>query len=345
MKKIFKYTLFAVSVLLCSCDAIYDDGGDCSVKYEVRFVDDMNLQRADAFDQDITSVSLYVFDENNTLVMRRVESGASLRSSASVKNAIDISSLEPGKYHLVAWAQLEDNASFSVTTLTRDVSHLEDMTCRLKRTRSDDGLDIVDSELDPIYHGMTDITIHENEDPGTYQFDIQLTKDVKSITVLLQQLDGSKMDPDRFKFVVEANNGLLNHDNSLLSDESFKYVPYNQLPVNTELSTVGNTRSDEVSAVLAYISTARLVNGDWTKYTRPTLSVTDSETGKTVLSIPLIDYALLVRSNYNSSMETQEYLDRMDEISMTFFLNGDKWVNNVVIINSWKVVINEDDFE
>jgi hypothetical protein len=44
-------------------------------------------------------------------------------------------------------------------------------------------------------------------------------------------------------------------------------------------------------------------------------------------------------------MDTQEYLDRMSEINLTLFLNGNRWINNVVVINSWKVVINDDDFK
>jgi hypothetical protein len=75
------------------------------------------------------------------------------------------------------------------------------------------------------------------------------------------------------------------------------------------------------------------------------LSVTEASTGNVILKIPLIDYALLVRSKYNASMDTQEYLDRMSEINLTLFLNGNRWINNVVVINSWKVVINDDDFK
>ena len=43
-------------------------------------------------------------------------------------------------------------------------------------------------------------------------------------------------------------------------------------------------------------------------------------------------------------MDNQEYLDRQDEFNMTFFLDeDDRWVDSYIIINSWKVVLNNED--
>ena len=45
-------------------------------------------------------------------------------------------------------------------------------------------------------------------------------------------------------------------------------------------------------------------------------------------------------------MDDQEYLDRQDEYALTFFLDEDnKWISSSVIINSWKVVINDVDIK
>ena len=72
---------------------------------------------------------------------------------------------------------------------------------------------------------------------------------------------------------------------------------------------------------------------------RPILTISN-KAGETVLSIPLIDYCLLVKGNYNRNMSDQEYLDRQDEYNMTFFLDeNDRWVNSTIYINSWKVVL------
>ena len=61
--------------------------------------------------------------------------------------------------------------------------------------------------------------------------------------------------------------------------------------------------------------------------------------GKVVVSIPLVDYALLVKGYYDQ-MSDQEYLDRQDVYEMVFFLNdGMSWVSSHIFINSWKVVL------
>jgi hypothetical protein len=75
----------------------------------------------------------------------------------------------------------------------------------------------------------------------------------------------------------------------------------------------------------------------------PILTITNDK-GEKVLSIPLIDYALLVKGHYNRNMDNQEYLDRQDEYNMTFFLDeNDHWVDSFIYINSWKVVLNNAD--
>lgn len=61
-----------------------------------------------------------------------------------------------------------------------------------------------------------------------------------------------------------------------------------------------------------------------------------------MLSIPLVDYALLVKGYYNRDMGDQEYLDRQDEYNLVFFLDADgDWLSSSIIINSWKVVLSE----
>jgi hypothetical protein len=40
-------------------------------------------------------------------------------------------------------------------------------------------------------------------------------------------------------------------------------------------------------------------------------------------------------------MEDQEYLDRQDEYNMTFFLDeSGNWISSSIIVNSWRVVLN-----
>jgi hypothetical protein len=72
----------------------------------------------------------------------------------------------------------------------------------------------------------------------------------------------------------------------------------------------------------------------------PRLTVVNNETGSTVFSIPVKDYALMVKGYEKADMDDQEYLDRQDEYNMTFFLDEkDRWVSSYIYINSWKVVL------
>ena len=65
--------------------------------------------------------------------------------------------------------------------------------------------------------------------------------------------------------------------------------------------------------------------------------------GEKILSIPLIDYALLVKGSY-AAMDDQEYLDRQDKYDLVFFLDqGDRWMNAYIYINSWKLVLQDTD--
>ena len=75
----------------------------------------------------------------------------------------------------------------------------------------------------------------------------------------------------------------------------------------------------------------------------PILTIWNIAENKRVLSIPIADYALLVKGHYNREMSNQEYLDRQDEYNMTFFLDeGGNWLSASIVINSWRVVLNND---
>ena len=94
----------------------------------------------------------------------------------------------------------------------------------------------------------------------------------------------------------------------------------------------------EIGVAMAELTVGRLVKGR-----RPILNVYNTH-GVRVISIPLIDYALLIKGHYNSTMSDQEYMDRQDEYNMTFFLDKeDRWVSSSILINSWRVILDDID--
>ena len=163
-------------------------------------------------------------------------------------------------------------------------------------------------------------------------------KDTKTVRVVLQHLSGEPVDVGRFSFGIHCANGLMAHDNSLLPDDVLNYRPYYTASGTAQMPDQASRTTDAVSAAIAEMSTGRLMADG----SAPATLTVHNDEGQLVLSIPLIDYALLVKGYYNRDMSDQEYLDRQDEYNLTFFLDeNDRWVSSTIIINSWRVVLDD----
>ena len=128
----------------------------------------------------------------------------------------------------------------------------------------------------------------------------------------------------------------------MIADGTLTYMPWSvstgTADVAPDYGTSSVTRADQVSVAVAEFTINRMIDGQ-----SPILTIYNLEEGKPVLSIPVADYALLVKGNYNRDMSNQEYLDRQDEYNMTFFLDEDgNWLSASIIVNSWRVVLNND---
>ena len=336
VKRCARLLTISVGIMtLHACDsAIYDGEGDCSVNYRVRFRYDYNMKYADAFAHEVNTVTLYLLDDNGNVVWQRTEQGESL-AAEDYAMTVDV---EPGTYDLLAWCGTADKGSFSIPQT--DIG--TELTCTLNRQHDNDGKAFVDKDIDRLFHGwLPEQTFSAVE--GTYTYTVPLVKNTNNVRVVLQHLSGEAVDKDKFIFSIIDNNGSMNWDNTLLPDETVTYYAWHtdagEAGVDTQSETVEenalpDTRS-VFSAAIAELTVPRLVKGQQTR-----LTVTNKETGKTVFSIPLIDYALLVKGFYNKDMDDQEYLDRQDEYDMVFFLDeGDRWLDTYIYINSWKIVL------
>ncbi len=329
-------TLTTLTTTSCEESFIYDYEGDCAVRYNIQFCYDMNMKFANAFAHEVTSVSLYVFDENGKLAYQAHEQGDTL---ATPHYGMTIE-LEPGSYDLLAWCGIGSGQSFDVPQAIEGVTTMHEMKCRMQRTHID-GTAHITEDLQPLFHGMKHITIENN--PGTHYETLYLTKNTNNVRVILQHLSGEDVNPDNFTFEIQDYNGYMDYNNDLLDDELLIYRPWSVSTgsADVEADIYGTTRGDKVNVALAELTIGRLCIGH-----NPILVVRNAESHEIVLSIPLIDYALLVKGNYNHKMKNQEYLDRQDEYNLTFFLDkSGSWISSVVIINSWKVVFNNGTLE
>ena len=339
LEKMRMCTLFVavLGMTIVSCSDILDEEVvDCSVEYRVKFKYDHNMKNADAFSNEVRSVTLYAFDQEGNFVYQRTEQGDILGEDG-YSMPLEV---EAGDYRFITWAGLEGEESFSVPVLTPGVSTIDDLTCRMNRisTRSD-GSAIVNEDLKPLWHG--EVTQHSftSRAAMVQELTIPLVKNTNNVRVVLQHLSGSPVEVDKFTFTITDENGWMNHDNSLLEDEQLTYYAWRTDDGVAELNPNGSRAQTSIGVAIAELTVGRLVLEN-----NPILTITNDK-GEKVLSIPLIDYALLVKGHYNRNMDNQEYLDRQDEFNMTFFLDDDDhWVDSYIIINSWKVVLNNEDF-
>lgn len=336
----------AVATLsLVSCeDMIYDYEGDCSVTYRVKFRYDKNLKWADAFANEVKSVRLYAFDPDGTLVKEFTESGSQLANPDYTMN-ID---LPAGRYHLVAWCGIDNPEAsqrhFTVPETTVGSTSLESLTCRLNREANETYPAYSDNRLEFMFHGDLDVELPEDNDGGDYLYVMSLTKDTNHIRVILQHLSGEDLDVKQFGFSIEDDNGYYAHNNDLLPDETITYLAYDrktgQAGIGKEL--LPSRAIIQVNGAIADLSVGRMMADHSQKMI---LTVTNAD-NEVVARVPIIDYALLAKEYYEEAyghkMENQEFLDREDEYTLTFFLDeNQQWGGASIWIHSWRIVLQD----
>lgn len=320
---------------MVSCDSVLDyEQGDCTVEYRVRFKYDYNMKFANAFANEVKRVTLYAFDENGQFITLATEEGDILKSD-DYSMKVDIN---PGNYHLIAWAGLNDE-SFAIPLLTPGVSNIDDLTVKTNRivqTRANgENENLVSKQLSPLWHGES-VQAFTRSSGRENIITINLVKDTNTLRIILHQMDGVEIDIDKFDFSIYDDNGWMNYDNTLLKDNLLTYKPYSKSSGTTTRTTESGDNTP-ISVAVAQLSIARLIAEK-----NPILRITNKETGKVAIQLSLIEYIKLLRMDEYSNMTNQEYLDRQDEYSMTFFLDKDmSWLQTTIIINGWTIRINE----
>lgn len=332
--KMWTLLLAAAGFTMASCGSILDEEDvDCSTEYRVKFKYDNNLKFADAFANEVKSVVLYAFDEEGKFVYQRTEEGDILAED-DYNMQVEV---QPGDYNLIAWAKGKGDETFSIPILTEGVSTIEELNCKMDRiySRAADGTAEVRKDLRPLFHGQVQKQSFSRA-ASTQVATIHLTKNTNNVRIVLQHLSGETVNADNFTFTIEDENGLMNYDNKLLDDEPLTYYAWHTDSGTADMNENGARTTTSVGVAIAELTVGRLVVEN-----KPVLTITNKK-GEKVLSIPLIDYALLVKGYYNREMTDQEYLDRQDEYNMTFFLDeNDHWASSRILINGWQIMRDE----
>lgn len=335
IRKIFLALSMVAAMLAgssCENGLIFEGEGDCGVYYRIRFKYDYNIKFADAFANEVNSVALYVFDENDILVEEIAATDKEALSSGTFEIPLE---LEPGNYTLMAWGGLMNEESFDMLAQTETGrTKLQELQVRMHRQHDENGRAKVSEDLLPLFHGTLPLEV--TAVPGTYTETMSLMKNTNVIRILLHEMSGHEIDADKFIFEINDDNGLYDWDNTLLEDEMITYSAWHQQTGTADVEDSDVKAVTSVSVALAELTIGRMRAGS-----SPVLHIRNRETGEDVFRIPVADYALLVKGNYRKKMGDQEYLDRQDEYTMTFFLDEGEWVSSVIYINSWRVVLND----
>ncbi len=320
-----------VAAAACSGLIFENEPADCETQYAIQFQYVYNMTGADAFASEVNALNVYIIDpDTHRLLYAKVDSGSQLAESDYIMN-ID---MEPGVYDVLVWAGTQVYGSWQEESR----AYVTDLGRQLVYNTDDEGNAYVDTNIDLLFHGYVEREEFPDEE-GIHTFSLSLVKDTKDIRIVLQNLTGEPIDEELFTFTFTCDNSALAWDNSLGESPLITYRPWSTTVASAEIETELNAGT--YNAFAAEFTVPRLVTDHPAR-----LTVTNNLSGETTLSIPFIDYALLIKSLYSStsSLSDQEYLDRQDTYDMVFFLDaGYRWVNSYIYINSWKVVLQNAD--
>lgn len=323
--------LIVVSTMLTACDYWHNDQEGCEAKLRVQFVYDMNMKFADAFAHEVKTVTLHAFDKNGKLVYTKTEPADRILADGGM----NVDDLPSGVYDLQVWAEGENRHEGSYIYKGGEGETMQSFQVVVDRN----GNHTVGHDLTPLFHGILKDADLKAVAGTTKTVTVKLTKDTNNFKVVLQHLSGKNLEPDDFDFAITDDNGYLDYDNSLLADDELTYPAWSQYAGTAGVTSSESGEQTSVSVAIAELTTNRLVKGHDMR-----LHVYEHATGKSIINIPLIDYALLVKGNYNKSMSDLEYLDRQDTYDLVFFLDeSNNWLASTVYVNSWRVVLSNAD--
>lgn len=334
--------LVAMVLAATSCSMMEDDQTDCPQDLRVAFKYDMNMKFADAFANEVKTVTLYAYDQNGRLALEKQDNVQSIIERGGY---MDVNELPPGNYTLKVWAEGDVRYANSYVfgrTETR-ASEISVLTSRINRTER-----TINHDLTGLYHGLVASADLDLQGFGVKTVRVPLTKDTNVIRVVLQNASGKQLNADDFDFRIDDDNAFLAYDNTPLtravSDDHLGSMPEDSItyrPWAKYDGILGNTRAEGETAVSAVVAETTVNRLFVEKH--PRLTVVNKLNGNTIFSIPLKDYVLLVKGKYNEQMTDQEYLDREDEFDFIFFIDDNhEWLNSSIFINSWRVVPPQD---
>ena len=332
--KLIASLALAAGAMTTGCTLVTDDLEPCPAQLRIKFVYDYNIKWGDAFAHEVSSVNVWAFEPGGGLVWSGSASGEALATGDFYLET----PLTDGRYDFVAWCGLQGSDAFDLATYTPASREELEVTMR---TLEEEGRHVSRQRLSGLFHASMDDVGYEIDpvNPTLKIVTAPLMKDTKDFRVLLQHLDGSEIEDRDFTVCIEIpNNSEYAWDNTLLPSQTVSYLPWNVRYGQTSGSGGDSRAMTDVSSLLFELSTGRLMEG-----AKAVLTVHRNWDDRDIIRIPLIEYLLLVKGHYGD-ISDQEYLDRQDEYTMTFFIdpNSNWYAAGGIYINGWAVVPPQD---
>lgn len=313
-----------LAAVAISCNTIYEDQSDCPRGVSLRFVYDYNMEFANSFHTQAHCLNVYLFDKDGNYLDNWVETSDVLKD----ENWRMKRELGEGSYTLIAYAGLCcGESSFTAPQLqTRAASRREEVSVSLNHKNFTS-----DASLHSLFYGMATLEVGKDD---YVEETIYLKKDTNNIRFALQQMNGEQITADEFEVSIVDDNTVLDWQNEPVPAGLVTYKPW----VKGE-TVIGSAEDGETPVSAAYyeLSTSRL-----TTSTSPRLIVYNKERGENIINIPLNTYLLFLKSELYAEMPAQEFLDRVSEWSLIFFLDsGNRWYNAKIVVNDWVVRLND----
>jgi len=322
------------SFLFSSC--VHDDQDDCGLNVKFRYT--YNVKDADAFSYEVKSINLYVFDADGKYIKKYTDAAEKFQTG----HTMNIRDLHAGKYTLVCMARSEQTVNekdqeFKIARLAKG-EDIEELDVKLD---CDNGLN--SKNFADLYIGKA--TIDYSGNPQTTTIDLLKCSNSYRI-ILLPTSKQANFVAENFDIrIVDANNwfdhkgDLMINPRSETASEEVSHTPHNMSrAVNGSASTTRDgeeiLREENKDVALVYdLSSARLFRDDDTR-----LVITDKRSGRVTFdhSLPWL-LSLYGGEQRHKDWGDQEYLDRQDHYTLTFYVDDTRDYNfsAKLKVNGW----------
>lgn len=297
-------------VSFSSC--FHDSKNDCGMV--IRVVYNYNIQERNRFEEEVSKVNVWLFEKGGPLVFENED------ECADNPYRTHLPEMPPGEYEVVIWALSTDyDGDFDFPALSLGTSTVDDLTARLPKSADD----ICDKRLNHLLVGNVDVGFPSKDHSSNAI--VNVMKCPQEITVMLLSDDEElELEPERYEIRIKDTNAWLRYDGEKYREDEVVYHPFSGLEM-------------EDKAVTGRLSISRMFEGSDSR-----LTVFDRKYGNEMINIDLI--GLLTSESVDENKpewSDQEYLDRQDRYSIRFYISDDKLMRGYVIVNGWKVIIDD----